>query len=84
MTKSRGDMTKLEVTLCIKNSIRELRENHNLTQQDLADSIAVTRGTIIALEKGSYNPSLELAFRLALFFKVKIEDIFLSEEKNCE
>jgi putative transcriptional regulator len=48
----------------------------NLSQQDLADAVDVTRLTIIALEKGKYNPSLELAFRLANFFNVGIEDLF--------
>ena len=51
------------------------------TQQELADAIDVTRGTIIALEKGSYNPSLELAFRLSKIFKTGIENIF-SEKRN--
>ena len=54
----------------------ELRNKLNLTQQDLADAVDVTRATIIALEKGNYNPSLELAFRLAKFFKTGIEEIF--------
>ena len=50
-----------------------------LTQQDLADAVDVTRATIIALEKGSYNPSLELAFRLSRFFKTGVEKIFFEE-----
>lgn len=69
-------MPRIEGKLIIYNRIQELRRIKNLTQQDLADAIDITRATIIALEKGSYNPSLELAFRLANFFKVDIEEIF--------
>lgn len=49
---------------------------HDLTQETLADKLQVTRQTIIAIEKGKYDPSLELAFKIAETFKVKIEDIF--------
>lgn len=69
-------MPRIIGKLTINNSIQELRSKKNLTQQDLADAVDVTRATIIALEKGSYNPSLELAFRLARFFKTTIENIF--------
>ncbi|OAI46515.1 transcriptional regulator [Gammaproteobacteria bacterium SCGC AG-212-F23] len=60
----------------MSNRIQELRNQLKLTQQDLAEAVDVTRATIIALEKGSYNPSLELAFRLAKFFNTSIEKIF--------
>lgn len=69
-------MPRIEGKLIIQNRIQELRAEKGLTQQDLADAVDVTRATIIALEKGSYNPSLELAFRLAKFFKIGIENIF--------
>lgn len=69
-------MPRIEGKLIINNRILELRSGKSLTQQDLADAIDVTRATVVALEKGSYNPSLELAFRLAKFFKTGIEDIF--------
>lgn len=69
-------MPRLEGKLTINNRIPELRAEKSLTQQELADAVDVTRATIIALEKGSYNPSLELAFRLAKFFKTGIEKIF--------
>jgi putative transcriptional regulator len=69
-------MPRIEGKLTIHNQIPVLRAEMNLTQQELADAVGVTRATIIALEKGSYNPSLELAFRLSKFFKVKIEKIF--------
>ena len=52
---------------------------HDLTQEDLAIKVEVTRQTINAIEKGKYNPSLELAFKLAKLFEVKIEDIFIFE-----
>ena len=63
----------------MKNRLRELREWKGLTQEDLAKALGVTRQTIIAIEKGKYNPSLELAFKMARFFNVKIEDIFIYE-----
>jgi len=50
---------------------------HDLTQEDLARKIGITRQTIIAIEKGKYNPSLELAFKIARYFEVSIEDIFV-------
>jgi putative transcriptional regulator len=53
---------------------------HNLTQEDLAKAIGVTRQTVIAMEKGKYNPSLELAFKIARYFEVKIEDVFIYEK----
>lgn len=50
---------------------------HDLTQDDLAKHIGVTRATINAIEKGRYDPSLKLAFKLASFFKVNLEDLFI-------
>lgn len=73
-------MPRLQGKLTINNRIPELRSGKNLTQQELADAVDVTRATVIALEKGSYNPSLELAFRLARFFKEDIGDIFYEEK----
>ncbi len=72
-------MGRLDSKIEIANKIQEFRQRLGLTQQDLADAVHVTRATIIALEKGSYNPSLELAFRLANFFEVKIENIFFQK-----
>jgi putative transcriptional regulator len=74
-------MPRINGKLIIENSIAELRNKLNLTQQDLAEAVDVTRATIIALEKGSYNPSLELAFRLAKFFKINIDKLFFEREK---
>jgi putative transcriptional regulator len=63
----------------MKNRLKVYRAMHNLTQEELAKKLGVTRQTIIAIEKGKYDPSLELAFKIARFFKVKIEDIFIYE-----
>ncbi|WP_457742829.1 helix-turn-helix transcriptional regulator [Thermococcus sp.] len=61
------------------NRLRELREEKGLTQEKLAKALGVTRQTIIAIEKGRYDPSLRLAFKIARFFGLKIEDIFIYE-----
>lgn len=66
----------------IKNNINALRLERKMTQQALADAVSVTRATINAMEKGGYNPSLELAFRLARFFEVDIHSIFFVEDKD--
>jgi putative transcriptional regulator len=59
------------------NSIRSLRFAHGeMTQADLADSIGVTRQTIIAIEQGRYSPSLEMAFEIARVFNVPLDDVF--------
>ncbi len=61
----------------ISNNIRKLRFNHDeMTQQQLAEKVGVTRQTIIAMEQEKYSPSLELAFRIALVFKVPLEEVF--------
>ncbi len=77
-------MPRIVGKLAIHNRIQEMRHNKNLTQQDLAEAIDVTRATIIALEKSSYNPSLELAFRLAKFFKTDITEIFYEKGSRHE
>lgn len=77
-------MPRIEGRLTLYNRILEFRTERGLTQQDLADAVDVTRATIIALEKGSYNPSLELAFRLAKFFKVGLEKLFFEKGARHE
>lgn len=72
-------MPRIEQKLLINNRIQELRNEKGLTQQDLAEAIDVTRATIIALEKGTYNPSLELAFRIAKYFKIGIDKLFFEK-----
>jgi Predicted transcriptional regulators len=54
-----------------------LREHNNLTQQDLAEKVSVSRQTIISLESGRYNPSIFLAFKIAGVFNLTIEDVFI-------
>ena len=61
----------------VRNEIRRLRFNRGeMTQQDLADRIGVTRQTVNAIELGKYSPSLEVAFRIAAVFKVPLEQVF--------
>lgn len=60
----------------MKNRLKVYRAMHDLTQEALAGKLRVTRQTIISIEKGKYDPSLELAFRMAKLLRVKIEDIF--------
>lgn len=63
----------------MKTRIKELRARHNLTQEDLARMVGVRRETIVFLEKGKYNPSLQLAHDVAKALKSSIEEIFIFE-----
>mgnify|MGYP001560926671 CR=1 FL=1 len=65
----------------MKNHIKELREGRNLTQEDLAKSLGTSRQTIISLEKGKYNPSIMLAYKLSKVFNKRIEEVFIFEEE---
>lgn len=65
----------------MKNKIKEFRKLHKLTQDDLAVMLGVSRQTIISLEKGKYNPSINLAFKISKVFEMIIEDIFIYEEE---
>ncbi len=61
----------------ITNNIRKLRfNNHEMTQQELADAVGVTRQTINAIEAAKYSPSLELAFKIAAVFELPLEEVF--------
>ena len=64
----------------MKNRLPEYRRKHNLSQDKLAEMLDVTRQTIIAIEKGKYNPSLPLAIRIARIFHVPVEEIFILDE----
>lgn len=64
----------------MKNNLKVYRAMQDLTQEDLAKVLGVTRQTIIAIEKDKYDPSLVLAFKIAEFFNVNIEDIFTYKE----
>ncbi|MDO6438965.1 helix-turn-helix transcriptional regulator [Cyclobacterium sp. 1_MG-2023] len=65
----------------MKNNLKVLRAQNNWTQADLADSLAVSRQTINAIEKGKFDPSLPLAFRIAKLFDCTIEEIFDDESE---
>ena len=60
----------------MKNRLEELRKQRGVRQEDLAQALGVSRQTVISLEKGKYNPSLSLAFKLARYFTMPIEEIF--------
>ena len=64
----------------MNNRIKELRKEHKITQDELAGAVGVTRQTIISLENGKYNASLQLAYRIARYFNLHIEDVFIFEE----
>jgi len=67
----------------IQNNIRRLRfDNDEMTQQKLADAVKVSRQTIVAIEKGNYSPSLELAFRISRVFNTPLESVFRYEENH--
>lgn len=65
----------------MNNRIKELRKEHDVTQEELALAVEVTRQTIISLENGKYNASLQLAFKIAKYFKTNIENVFIYEEE---
>ncbi len=64
----------------MQNHVESLRRARDLSQEQLGDALGVSRQTIISIEKGKYNPSLDLAFRMARFFEMTIEEIFVYEE----
>ena len=64
----------------MENNLRVLRAMKRITQEELASSLGVTRQTILAIEKGKYNPSLDLAFKIANFFETTIEAVFFYKE----
>jgi len=69
----------------VRNNIRKLRFHHDeMTQEQLAEKVGVTRQTIIAIEGGRYAPSLELAFKIALAFGVPIWEVFSYETEDKE
>lgn len=66
--------------IIMKNRLEELRKQKGLKQEDLASALEVSRQTIGSLENGRYNPSILLAFKIARYFGMSIEDIFIYEE----
>ncbi|MDU7890384.1 MAG: helix-turn-helix transcriptional regulator [Finegoldia magna] len=66
----------------MKNIISQLRKENKITQEELANEVGVTRQTITSIENGKYIASLPLAFKIAKFFGMKIEDVFTMEEDD--
>ncbi|HHU49933.1 MAG: helix-turn-helix transcriptional regulator [Caldicoprobacterales bacterium] len=66
----------------MKNRLEEIRKSRDITQEQLAKALRVSRQTIGSLENGRYNPSIILAFRIARYFNLSIEDIFIYEEET--
>ncbi|HQU72281.1 MAG TPA: helix-turn-helix transcriptional regulator [Calditrichia bacterium] len=66
----------------MKNRLKVLRAERDWTQADLADALDVSRQTVNAIEKGKFDPSLPLAFKIARIFETRIEEIFTYEEEN--
>lgn len=64
----------------MKNRVKQLRRENNWTQEDLSKRVGVSRQSIVAIETGKYDPSLQLAFKIAKQFACSIEDVFLFEE----
>ncbi|MFU0827436.1 MAG: Transcriptional regulator [Lachnoclostridium sp.] len=68
----------------MKNRLEEIRKQHGIKQEELALALGVSRQTIGSLENGRYNPSIILAFKIARYFNMSIEDIFFYEEDKYE
>ena len=66
-----------------RNKLKVFRAMRDLTQEQLAEKVGVSRQTVIAIESNKYNPSLDLAFKLARLFEVAIEDIFFYDEEGA-
>ncbi len=66
----------------MQNKIKVYRAMKDLTQEELAQKVGITRQTIISVEKGKYSPSLDLAFKIARVFETNIEEVFIYENKK--
>ena len=66
----------------MRNRLEEIRKSRGIRQEDLASALEVSRQTIGSLENGRYNPSIILAFKIARYFHMNIEDIFIYEEES--
>lgn len=80
--KKGGIVLEYKIIKTFDNRIAQYRFNNNMSQQELADIVGVSRQTIIQLEKNRYNPSLLLAYNIAKVFNAKIDDIFIFEEEK--
>lgn len=72
----------IERRRAVKNRLEEIRKERGIKQEELATALEVSRQTIGSLENGRYNPSITLAFKLARYFDMSIEDIFIYEEEK--
>ena len=70
--------------MTVKNRLEELRRARGVRQEDVAQALGVSRQTVISLEKGKYNPSLALAFKLSRFFGLPIEEIFDDSDEQAQ
>jgi len=77
-------MSNSRAKIDMKNNIKVQRAIHNLTQEELANKIGVSRQTVNAIEADKYLPSLGLAFKIARLFKLKVEEVFVYEEVKHE
>ena len=68
----------------MKNRLEEIRKAKGITQEELANALEVSRQTVGSLENGRYNPSIILTFKIARFFEVSIEEVFIYEEGQHE
>ena len=66
----------------MKNELERLRRERGISQEELAKALRVSRQTVNALENGRYNPSIQLAFKIARFFELSIEEVFIYEETD--
>ncbi|AIQ47535.1 Cro/Cl family transcriptional regulator [Paenibacillus sp. FSL R7-0273] len=66
----------------MKNRLEEIRKQHGIKQEELAAALEVSRQTIGSLENGRYNPSIILAFKIARYFNLSVEEIFIYEEEQ--
>ncbi len=69
--------------LLLDNRLAEIRRARGITQEELADVLEVSRQTISSIENGRYNPSIVLAFKIARYFRMTIEEIFIYHEGEC-
>ena len=75
-------LLSIERRRTVKNRLEEIRKERGIKQEELAAALEVSRQTIGSLENGRYNPSIILAFKLARYFDMNIEDIFIYEEEK--
>ena len=68
----------------MNNRLEEIRKQKQVTQEELATALEVSRQTISSLEKGRYNPSIILAFKIARYFNMSIEEIYVEDDKNVK